>query len=534
MPSQVRTILWAQLRTLRAFHPRRNRARLVVSAVMSTIWYGLWAAAAVAAGVILAGVTDQERLWLLLGQGLMISLLYWQVIPVLMVSTGASLDLKRLLVYPIPAHRLFGLEVLLRLSTGVEMILVLIGASAGLMANPALPFWAPAGFLPFILLNLFVAAGVRNVLERLLARKYVREVGFLLLVMAAALPQILLLGGVPGSFRSLAQSPPAWWWPWSATASVVCGTAGVVSWAVLGGWVALAFGFGRWQFERSLRWDREAGEVRKPRRPARESRRARVLSLPSAVLADPLGALVEKELRTLSRSPRFRLLFLMGFSFGLILWLPIAFRSGSGGTSILAANYLTFVSVYALLLLGEVIWNSFGFDRAAAQLYLLTPVPAGKVLLGKNIAGTIFVFLEVTAVAAVCAILRMPISPIKLAECYAVTLVLTLYILAAGNQGSTRYARGVDPRRPWRSTSTGRFQAMLLLVYPVIAIPVVLAFLLRYAFGSTLAFWGVLAAAAAGGGAVYRLSLNSAAAVIEGRPEQLISSLSAREGPISA
>jgi len=109
---------------------------LVVSAVMSTIWYGLWAAAAVAAGVILAGVTDQERLWLLLGQGLMISLLYWQVIPVLMVSTGASLDLKRLLVYPIPAHRLFGLEVLLRLSTGVEMILVLIGASAGLMANP--------------------------------------------------------------------------------------------------------------------------------------------------------------------------------------------------------------------------------------------------------------------------------------------------------------------------------------------------------------------------------------------------------------
>jgi len=32
-------------------------------------------------------------------------------------------------------------------------------------------------------------------------------------------------------------------------------------------------------------------------------------------------------------------------------------------------NYLTFVSVYALLLLSDALfWNSFGFDRSAAQV----------------------------------------------------------------------------------------------------------------------------------------------------------------------
>ncbi len=47
--------------------------------------------------------------------------------------------------------------------------------------------------------------------------------------------------------------------------------------------------------------------------------------LPSALLKDPLGALIEKEFRFLVRSPRFRLVFLMGFTFGLVIWLPMVF-----------------------------------------------------------------------------------------------------------------------------------------------------------------------------------------------------------------
>ena len=44
---------------------------------------------------------------------------------------------------------------------------------------------------------------------------------------------------------------------------------------------------------------------------------------PSMVFSDPLAALVEKEIRFLAAPPRFRLVFLMGFTFGLVIWLPI-------------------------------------------------------------------------------------------------------------------------------------------------------------------------------------------------------------------
>ena len=52
----------------------------------------------------------------------------------------------------------------------------------------------------------------------------------------------------------------------------------------------------------------------------------------------------------------------------------VRFREGRCG--VLLGNYLTVVSVYSLLLLSEVcFWNSFGFDRSAAQIYFLAPVP---------------------------------------------------------------------------------------------------------------------------------------------------------------
>ena len=47
------------------------------------------------------------------------------------------------------------------------------------------------------------------------------------------------------------------------------------------------------------------------------SRADRFFRLPSLVLPDPLAAIVEKELRSLARTPRFRTVFIMGFTFGL-------------------------------------------------------------------------------------------------------------------------------------------------------------------------------------------------------------------------
>jgi ABC-2 type transport system permease protein len=259
----------------------------------------------------------------------------------------------------------------------------------------------------------------------------------------------------------------------------------------------------------------------------------RFYAIPSALLPDPLGALVEREIRFLSRAPRFRLVFLMGFSFGLLIWLPMAYRLGRSPDSVIGNNYLTFVTVYALMLLGEVtFWNTFGFDRSAVQVYFVTPVKLSMVFLAKNIASAFYVFLEISAVVAVCLALRMPITPARLLESYAVTLVMALYLMAIGNLGSVYYPRPVNPAQSWRS-SANRFQALLLLVYPLVSIPIALAYLARWAFDNEWAFYLVLSFGAALGAVVYLVAMDSSVAAAETRKEKLVAALSQSEGPVA-
>jgi ABC-2 type transport system permease protein len=260
----------------------------------------------------------------------------------------------------------------------------------------------------------------------------------------------------------------------------------------------------------------------------------RFYRLPSALFGDPLGALVEKELRSLARSPRFRLVFLMGFTFGLVIWLPMALGHTGATQTFLGGNYLTVVSVYSLLLLSEVcFWNSFGFDRSAAQIYFLAPIPFSRVLIGKNVGAILFIALEILAVTAVCAVLGMPLDPLKLGEAFAVAGVVSIFLLGAGNLMSVRHARGVNPDSSFRAGAAGRVQAILLVVYPVAFLPAGLAYLARYAFRSEAAFFGVLAFDAIAGVIVYRIALDSAVESAERMREQIVNALAAGDGPIS-
>jgi hypothetical protein len=74
---------------------------------------------------------------------------------------------------------------------------------------------------------------------------------------------------------------------------------------------------------------------------------------------------------------------------------------------------------------------------------------------------------------------------------------------------------------------------MLVVIYPVAFIPVAIAYLARYVFGSEWAFFGVLMFDAMVGFIVYRIALDSAARAAERMKEQMIASLSAGAGPIA-
>jgi len=532
MSSQVTAILWAQWRTLRNLRPAEGRSGRVISVAMSVIWYGMWAGIAVAIGLAAASF-DRLRLEAALPWGLMGVFLYWQLAPLMTGSAGLSIDTRKLLLYPVLPGRLFTMELMLRAVAGLEMLLVLAATAAGLLRNPAVPFWGPLLALPpFIAMNLFAAAGMRSLIERLLAYRRVREAVVLLVVLTAAAPQVIAYFGVPPGILTYFSGLPGPIWPWAATARIALGENPLPLLALLAAWVGMAWVFGSRQFRRSLNFDQAAASAADRRNGGGTPWSETLYRLPGLFLSDPVAALLEKELRSLVRTPRFRVLFLMGFSFGVLIWLPVvhgSVRDGSGG------NYPVLISVYAVVLLGEVlIWNVFGFDRAAAQLYFSSPVPFAKVLAAKNLAGAILIALEIAAVLLVCAALRLPVSAPRVLEAYVVLLVLCVYLLAAGNLASLYYPRAMDPENAWGRGSGGKLMLFLLVSLPLLSIPVLLAYAARHAFDSEVAFFAVLAVSGGAGVVLYGVSMETAVRLAERRKEAFLAALGESAGPLAS
>lgn len=529
--NQARAILWAQFRTARNVFARGGVAW---TALVGALWYGFWLIASIAVARLAADPSNLGLLKSSLTGALLLVVLYWQVVPLLMAASGASLELKKLQVYPIPSSQLFAIEVMLRVTAAAEMALMMLGLAAGILRNPAIPSWAALSVIPYILFNLLMAAGLRDLVARILAHRRIREAAFVLLLLLAGLPQLLLLRGTVGGkgFHSLfgvAWAP----WPWTATANLILGRPSLASLAILLTWVGAAGVFGYWQFRSSLSFDAQAASAGRSRAASRDGVMEKLFRLPSLIWRDPTAALVEKEIRFLVRSPRFRLVFLMGFTFGLI-WLPLSLSRGGLWKSMLGSNYLTVASIYSLLLLSEVcFWNSFGFDRSAAQFYFLAPVPFRRVLIGKNLSAAFFILLEISLVTVVCVMFGLPITALNLAESYSIAGMLALLLLGAGNLLSVHQARGTNPATSFRSGAPGRVQAMLFVIYPLAAIPVGFAYLARWAFGSEAAFFGVLAFDLAIAIVVYNIALQSASDAAERLKETMIAALAAGDGPIA-
>jgi len=529
MTGQSRAILWAQIHVLLNYG-RRSGLTVAFSAFLFLLWYGTFLALSVLAGRVLAVPEFAPVIGRRLPAILFGAMVYWQVVPLLMAATGYALDLRKVVIYPIPHGQLFQIDLLLRLLTSLEMLVLTAGAVIGAAFNPALSKWSLIALPAFAAFNIFLGSGVKELLARALARRRFRELIAFVFVFVCALPQLVIATNsgdrVTRWFRAI-DVPVV---PWSAAAAVVEGSHAVLSLACLTVWVGAAYLFGRTQFERTLRFDADAARAS----PAATSRRpgvvVRLTRWPSAIFRDPLAALVEKELRFLSRAPRFRLVFVMGFSFGLLIWIPVILNNRGG---FMARNHLVVVSGYALLLLGDVcFWNTFGFDRSAAQVYLAAPVRFQTVLVAKNMAALFFVLLEVVAIALACALIRMPFSAVRFLEALAVIAVLSLYLMGGGNLTSTYAPRASNPAKTTRSGAAAKSQLLLMFLYPIAAAPVALAYVARWSFRSEGAFFAVLAITGAIGFVFYRIALDSAVSAALQRREQFVTALSQGEGPI--
>jgi len=539
----IAAILRAQLLSMRP----GSRRGVGLGVLAGVFWYGFWVFASSTAAFFAAHATA-AMLRYALPLGLLGVCVYWQAMPVLSASMGSSLDLRKLLVYPVPHRKLFQVELMLRATAGFEMQMVLAGGTVGLLRNPAagglaaLPPVACA-MAVFVLFNLLLASGTRSLLERLLSRRKVRELVALLLAMVWVVPRFLMMTGAkPTWLRGAGKAAGSFDWPWSAVARAALplgqpSGATVLAWLSLGAWVAVAAWFGRAQFERSLRYDTLAAQAT-PMKPvsARRSRWTdRFYRVPALLWRDPLAAIVEKELRTLTRSPRFRMVFVMGFTFGLMFWLPMVLRRNGEHNGFLGHNFLVIVCVYAMTLIGQVTyWNCFGIDRSAAVFYFAAPQPLSRTLLGKNIACLFFVYLEAVVLMSLTLAVRVNFSAGQVLETFIVIGVCATYLMALGNLASVHFPRALSPERVSQSGGGNRAQALVLVFYPVVLLPVILAYVARFAFESQAAFSLVLAIAAAIAGIFYWLAMESAVKTAATRRQFILEELSRGDGPVSS
>ena len=538
----IAAVLRAQILSMRI----AARRGAIFSIITGALWYSIWGAVAVIA-YVLASTTPNPTLENYLPLGFLAVCAYWQLVPVLSASMGAGLDMRKLLLYPVPHQKLFIVELLLRLTTGAEMVLVLIGGSIGLAHNKV--FGGVSGvprltltILIFIAFNLFLASGVRSLLERLLTRRRVREVLSFLLLMLYVVPRFLIQTGTgPKSLSPLGGFLHTIGLPWSAAARAAIpshGESAILAFLSLFVWSLAALSFGRFQFERNLRYDPVAAQAT-PLQPV-GTRRSNFTEgfyrWPSRVLPDPLASVVEKELRSLARTPRFRMVFVMGFTFGLMVWLPMVTRHGSRPSGEESSQYfLVGVCVYSLTLLGQVTyWNCFGFDRSASVFYFAAPQSMSLVMIGKNIASLFYVYLEVLIITGITFALGYGGGWPRAVETLLVVGVCAAYMISLGNITSVQYPRALSPERVSQGGASGRFQGLIFILYPLALMPIFLAYLARYALDSETVFIVVMVAAAAIGAVLYRESMKSAVGATTTRREQIIRELSKGDGPVTA
>ena len=533
MWSQFQAIAWAQLRVARNHLPRTSVGTVLTSLLM-LLWYGFYLGmAAVLGWKIPEFSTTQLDHWL--PEGLLGVFLFWQLTPLFTLTSGWSLQLDKLRIYPISDRTLFAIETVLRLTSAPEMFILLFGAMIGLFRHPSIPFYAPFFVILFIPLNLFLQMAVRDLILHSFERNRFRELFATLMICVAVLPQVVFRTGLGRSFAPyyslVAESR---FGPWYEIARLSTSGFHVASLALVLTWTALSFGLARWMFKRSLLGDN--GTPSRATGASKSEKRARsdFASWPGRIFSDPLAALLQKEFQCLLRMPKFRVLFGMSCILGLLVFVPAAMNNAEPTSSFTRNNLLPIVNVYGLLLLSDtLLLNAFGLDRGAAQLYFVSPVGLGTVMKAKNLTAISFVLLQSGLIVLVAAVAHAPTTPVNIASGLLASAVVCVFLLSAGNFTSLAMPRPIDPKQTLKKQAGARMQLWLLGCSLGLFVLVGFAFLARYALQSDWALILVLSFELLVGLVVYRIGLESAIRRGQRNRENIVQLLSRSDAPVS-
>ena len=528
---QIEAIAWAQWRITRNHLPRTGAGAWLM-AILGIVWYCGFAAGALGILALLSAAEPQLiETWL--PAGLLGVCAFWQIVPLVTLTGGWSLNLKKLQSFPVPINALFHIEVLLRLTTAFEMVLLVVGAFIGLLLNPSLSKPASLFLLILIPFNLLLSLGIREFILHSFARNRLREIFALLIISLSLLPQVLVRSSLGGKATPYALGlSRGRLLPWSEVALLSTGHISLLSIGALLLWISMAYWFARGMFVNGLR-EEEAIRATAAQTTTQTQTRSfweSIIAIPGGIFADPLAALIQKEIRALVRMPRFRVMFGLACFVSIVIFLPMS----RGNVSFMRGNFAIIAGLYGMLILSDALfWNVFGFDGSAAQIYFAGPVELKQVLQAKNLTALLFIVAQNAVVLTLSLLLRLVANPLSIVGGVSATAVVAIFFLAAGNLSSVTSPRMVDPAQTLKRQTSGQRQLWLLGCSLAMFLLVGLAMLASWAVRSEWALIGVLAVEFGIGVIVFRVSTDSAVARGLAHREEIIDALSNRGSQVA-
>lgn len=386
--------------------------------------------------------------------------LFWQLFPVMASAFTENVDSSNLLRFPLSFPSYF----LIRIAYGsldpstVMGSLWLLGMSIGIAwASPVLFLSAAPVLLLFAIFNILLARALFTWVERWLAQRRTREIMavFVLFVIIGFQfigPLVRHFGNrsQPAVSRVAVQALPIeWLLPPGLAGQVIAHSLRGESALALGSF-ALFCGYTLailWLLNVRLRaqylGENLSEAVARTAAPAVKQQIRLGWNIPG--VPNVISAVVEKEIHYLSRSGPMLFTLVMP----LVVLLIFRFTPGKSDSSAGVLGHsadLAFPvgAAYAVLILTNLVFDSFGADAGGIQFYFVSPVRFREILLGKNLTHSLVLALEMVLVCAGASVMyRPPAWDILLATFTGVFFALVVN-LTVGNLLSVYSPKKID------------------------------------------------------------------------------------------
>jgi ABC-2 type transport system permease protein len=335
---------------------------------------------------------------------------FWQVFPTMATAFTNNPDSGELLRFPLTYRSYF----LVRLAYGffdpasalgcVGLLGILLGLAA---ARPSLLPWALIVLATFAVFNLVLMQTLFAWLERWLAQRRTREILGVLFILVMLSFQLIgpILGRVGRgphpefgqatqiAARVQAMLPPGIASDAIAQVSHARPLVGFTSLLFLG---MLTIAVGSLLHLRLRAQFRGENLNEAPARPAVEHVQGMQVGWAIPGFSQPVAAVFEKEMRYLSRSGPMLLTLIMPVFMLLIFRLgPLNPMRQSSHLSRTPDMAFPGAAAYAVLVLTNLVYNSFGGDAGGIQFFYASPVSFRQIVLGKNLAHAGILFANI-------------------------------------------------------------------------------------------------------------------------------------------